>query len=137
MDRPDETPELTEKRKMYVVVRGDLPPGLRAAQAGHAIAEACLMIPHAADDWHEDPEGNYLIILEVPDEKALLAFWSEVKSWDIRQELFREPDMALEATAFAALPPPDLNHVFAVLPLAYTKRRWGARFRRWIGLRPA
>jgi len=128
MERPDETPELIEKRKMYVVVRGDLPPGLRAAQAAHAVAEMCLRST-AATGWHQDPDGNYLIILEVPDEKALLNFWADVKSWDIRRELFREPDLAREATAFAALPMPHLNHVFADLPLAYAKHRWGAWFR--------
>ena len=137
MTRPDETPELIEKRKMYVIVRGDLPPGLRAAQAGHAVAEACLRMPNTADLWHTDEDGNYLIILEVDDEKALLDAYHLVKSYDIRRELFREPDLSLEATAFACLPSPELNHVLSHLPLAYTKRRWGARLRRYFGVMPS
>jgi len=135
MTRPDDLPAIAEKRKMYVIVRGDLPPGLRAAQAGHAVAEACLRL-RSASHWHDDPDGNYLIILEVSDEKALLDFYATVKSWDIPREMFREPDLHLEATAFAALPATTLNHVFSHLPLAYTKHRWGARLRRYFGVKP-
>jgi peptidyl-tRNA hydrolase len=124
MERPDESIELTEKRKMYVVVRRDLPPGLRAAQAGHAVAEMCLRFPESAHQWNDDSNGNYLIILEVHDEGELLEFYEEVKSWDILREFFREPDLCGQLTALAALPDPSLNHVFAELPLAFRRRSW-------------
>lgn len=127
--RPDDLPAIAEKRKMYVIVRSDLPPGLRAAQAAHAVAEMCLRHT-AANGWHKDPDGNYLIILEVPNEKALLDFFGVVKSWDITREMFREPDLRFDATALAALPMPNQNHIFSHLPLAYSKRRWWPRFRR-------
>ncbi len=132
MERPDENEYLIDKRKMYVIVRGDLPPGLRAAQAGHAIAEICLRQNRAAS-WNLDPLGNYLIILEVPDEGALLEAFQLVKSYNICREMFREPDLRSEATALACLPPPELNHVLSGFPLAYTKRRWSARLRRRAG----
>jgi hypothetical protein len=128
--RQDEIPELAEKRKMYVVVRGDLRPGLRAAQAAHAVAEACLRMPDIADFWHTDPDGNYLIILEVESERELLDTCLLVKSYGIHLQVFREPDLWNEPTAFAAIPPPQLNHVFAHLPLAYTKRSLFRRMRR-------
>lgn len=134
LERPDESAELAEKRKMYVVVRGDLPPGLRAAQAGHAVAEVCLYHASTAYGWNSDPDGNYLIILEVADEKELLNAYAFIRCHGIQQQAFREPDLDNEMTAFAALPSPELNYVFAHFPLAYTKRRWAARFRRWIGL---
>jgi len=127
--RPDDLLAIAEKRKMYVVVRSDLPPGLRAAQAAHAVAEACLRL-HAATHWHDDPEGNYLIILEVPNQEALLDSFAMVKSWGVPRELFREPDLRYDATAFAALPRVGQNHIFSHLPLAYSKRRWWPRFRR-------
>ena len=128
--RPDDLPAIAEKRKMYVIVRSDLAPGLRAAQAGHAVAEACLR-HRDATHWHEDPEGNYLIILEVPDEEALLHFHQVVTvGWHITSEIFREPDLGYDATAFAALPRVGQNHLFSHLPLAYSKRRWWPRFRR-------
>lgn len=127
--RQDEIPEIVEKRKMFVIVRRDLPPGLRAAQAGHAVAEMCLR-HDLAHQWHDDPEGNYLIMLEVANEGVLLEWFSYVKSFDITRELFREPDLAYDATALAALPTPELNQVFSPLSLAYSHRRWWPRFRR-------
>ena len=134
MTRQDETPELVEKRKMFVVVRGDLPPGLRAAQAGHAIAEVTLSHPYIATNWHADPEGNYLIILDVPDERTLLWWLGITERESIPCVGFREPDLGNEWTSFAALPMPAQNDLFAELPLAYTKRHWGARLRRYFGI---
>lgn len=137
LDRPDETPELAEKRKMYVVVRGDLPPGLRAAQAGHAVAEVCLGLPNKADLWNTDEDGNYLITLEVDDIFALHDAHRLIVSNSIANRAFFEPDLGMEMTAFGCLPSPELNHVLSHLPLAYTKRRWASRFQRWIGLGPS
>jgi hypothetical protein len=130
----EEPIEIAEKRKLYVVVRGDLAPGLRAAQAGHAIAEACLRHPERAAEWHDDPEGNYLIILEVESERDLLDAYGAAKAWGVTRELFREPDLALEATAFAALPTVDQNPAFAALDLAYSKPRRWLRFKRYLGV---
>jgi len=115
---------------MYVVVRGDLPPGLRAAQVGHAVAEMCLRAPDASKSWHDDPNGNYLIVLEVDDQQALLDFYYRIKHWVDVREVFREPDLSFEATAFAAIPSPSVAHLFSHLILAYSHRRWWPRFRR-------
>ena len=120
--RQDEVPEIIDARKMYVVVRGDLPEGLRAAQAAHAVAEMCMWHPERAIEWNRTTGGNYLIILEVPDERQLLDWKALVKCHGIHHELFREPDLRQEATAFAALPHPDLNDVFSPLPLAYSAK---------------
>lgn len=127
--RQDEVPEIVEKRKMFVIVRGDLPPGLRAAQAGHAVAEMCLR-HDLARGWHDDPEGNYLIILEAESRVHLLDCLYDAQDQSITCELFREPDLDHQPTAFAALPMPEMNHVFSSLPLAYSRRRWWPRFRR-------
>lgn len=131
--RIDNTPQLAEKRKLYVVVRRDLPPGLRTAQAAHAVAEMCIYHQDLADLWRADPDGNYLIVLEVPDEPALLNMFHDVKAWGISRELFREPDIGFQATALGALPAPGLNHAFAHLPLAFAKRTIWQRMRdRWV-----
>lgn len=122
--------EMIDFLKMYVVVRGDLDPGRRAAQVAHAVVEMCLHHPQLAGSWHDDPHGNYLIVLEAEDEEHLLEWFGEVGSHSITRELFREPDFGYDATAFAALPMPEMNPVFGELPLAYSRRRWWPRFRR-------
>lgn len=116
---------MTEPAKLYVVVRRDLPPGLQAAQAGHAIAELCIRHPQAAFRWNRG--GNYLIVLAANNERDLIDWYLTAKSYDMTRELWREPDLQLDATAFAAFPEPEDNEVFARLPLALQekpRRRW-------------
>lgn len=122
----DIEPEV-EPHKLYVVVREDLPPGLRAAQAGHAIAEVAMKHPDLAWHWHRS--GNYLIVLGVPDEETLVSWWLYLDIWETPRVGFREPDLDNSFTAFAAFPEPENNRVFNVLPLAYAqkKRRWFRR----------
>ena len=117
-------------RALYVVVREDLSSGLRAAQAAHAVAEICLRRPEAAWKWHE--EGNYLIVLGAKNEEGVLNAFFEAKHFDMPRELFREPDLHLEATAVAMFPEPADNHVFGDYPLA-CRETWVDRFVRWTG----
>lgn len=121
--RQDEVLEIANKRKMYVVVRRDLAPGLRAAQAAHAVAEIMISYPDHAFIWNTDRDGNYMILLEVEDERELKIWYQEAMSRDIPRFMFSEPDLGHARTAFAALPTPDLNHVFSELPLAF-RSRW-------------
>lgn len=121
--RQDEVPEIANKRKMYVVVRRDLAPGLRAAQAAHAVAEMCLGFAHSTFGWNSDPDGNYLIILEVDNEAELESWYLEASRWGFPRTFFREPDLNGEMTAFACLPNPEDNDVFHGLPLAF-RSRW-------------
>ena len=137
VSRPDEAPEIAHKRKLYVLVREDLPTGLAAAQASHAVAEFCIGKRWSANIWHSHPEGNYLIILGVHDEEALVAWHAICKGWDIDTKMFREPDLGGAMTAFAAHPRPDQNYIFEDLPLAFRLPHPWVRFKRWIGLGPA
>lgn len=114
--------------KLYVLVREDLAPGLRAAQLAHAVAEICMQSPEKAWEWHRN--GNYLIVLGVPNEKVLGEWISYVTNlWEVPTMVFREPDLDYSMTAFACLPPPEMNALFSPLPLAYRvpKRRWFRR----------
>lgn len=84
--------------KLYVVVRGDLPAGAQAAQAGHAIADFATQEIRAFLAWKNG--ANNLVILEAADEEELerLAFqvgdfWAVVR--------VREPDLNDSLTAFA------------------------------------
>lgn len=113
---------------MYVLVREDLPPGLRAAQAGHAVAEMCLHYPEEAWEWHT--EGNYLIMLGVTGLDALLSFhniFTLIGAGVFPVEAFHEPDMDNEMTAFACLPPSEMNWIFGRFPLAYKPKSRGLK----------
>jgi hypothetical protein len=92
-----------------VLVRGDLPPGLQLAQVAHASSEFALRHPTEAAST---PIG---IVLEVPDEDALLAFADVVASEGVPSTVFREEDLDDEATAMAVVC--DGRH-FSSLPLA-------------------
>lgn len=75
--------------KLYVLVRGDLSPGLQVAQAVHAATEYALRLPALA---RSTPN---VVVLSVPDEATLLRFASPSGF------LFHEPDVGDEATAYA------------------------------------
>jgi hypothetical protein len=133
-NRPDIEPELVHK--LYVVVRGDLPPGLRTAQAGHAIAEMCLHHDERSWKWHLHDDGNYLIVLETACEWDLVEFEQYIARHDIPTVMFHEPDLDFAPTAFAALPTPEQNDLFNGLPLALSKPFWHNRLRRFLRIRP-
>lgn len=122
--------EAENPRKMYVVVREDLGPGLRAAQAAHAVAEVCLKYPEAAWKWHSD--GNYLIVLGRTDLKELDSLHAILDAGLFPVHAFYEPDLNGEKTAFACLPQIEENYLFDALVLAYKpKRGW----RGWLASR--
>jgi peptidyl-tRNA hydrolase len=100
--------------KLYVIGRADLDPGLRAAQIGHALVEWCLAHPEEAKLWHK--ESNNLVLLEVPDEHALLALLAQVRKAQFRVASFREPDLDGQMTAFVV--EPLAERTLSSLPLA-------------------
>jgi len=79
------------------VVRADLKPGLQAAQACHALRLFSAEHPEEDRAWYEG--SNNLVLLQVPDEKALLALRDQANGCPA--SLFREPDVGDEATALA------------------------------------
>ena len=88
-------------KKLFVCVRSDLTTAQKAVQACHAVAEFCLKFPETVLDWHE---SNYLVILEVENEKQLqylcdFAYFSAFDySW------FKEPDLNNSMTAIVLEP---------------------------------
>ncbi len=119
--------------KMYVVVRGDLKPGLRAAQAAHAVADVVRLYPDAVDRWQATWEDGYLIILEAANEKELTHLFHTMAREQMPVALFLEPDLNFAGTAFACIPSVDQHLWFSHLPLAYSRkarrRKWKVRFR--------
>lgn len=100
MLRPQSPPRL------YVLVRGDLPPGLQYAQAVHAAVEYALTYPERAAST---PNAVVLNVLNLED---LLLFASHEPQIGV---LFHEEDLNDEATAYAAVCEDDR---FSGLPLA-------------------
>ena len=105
---------MPRSHKLYVLVRADLPPGLQGAQAAHAAFHFSVDHPDLTARWVRD--SNYLILLAVPDEQALLRLTRRVEAAGVTFSLVREPDMADEATAVAVAPSRSAR-VFANLPL--------------------
>lgn len=65
-------------------------------------------------DWHE--RSSYLILLNVPDEHALLEIADELTAAGVPHTVMREPDIGNEATSIAVAPSP-FNARFSSLPL--------------------
>jgi peptidyl-tRNA hydrolase len=97
-------------RKLFVLVRADLPGTQKAVQAAHAVARFCSS---EFRRWHWNGretesvpprwDDETLVILKAKDLKELEELRAECQeTWP-----FYEPDIGNEMTAFAVLTPPD------------------------------
>jgi len=83
---------------VYVLIRMDIPLHQQLVQSAHAAFEAGLR-------WHSpDKEGTSIIILEVPDKKALLRASRRLGGKDIAHHVFFEPDFEMGESALATRP---------------------------------
>lgn len=101
--------------KLYVVVRGDLSPGLACAQAVHAAFAFAGVHPALTTAWQRD--SQYLVILSVPDELALTSLMLKAAAADGTYTLWREPDLDDQATALTLGPGSVARRLTANLPL--------------------
>ena len=87
-----------EQQRLYVLVDENLPIGLQAAQAGHAITQWVYDNPNSS--WQND----YLILLQ-----ADIHRWEKkLKYKGVNFSRFHEPDLDNRLTAVATLNPGDL-----------------------------
>jgi peptidyl-tRNA hydrolase len=106
--------------KLYLVARGDLPPGARASQLAHAMAEAWAGAPDQARRWFG--ESNTVVLLEVPDEPALRALSRKLSDRVTPHLRVFEPDLDDAMTALAVVaPPPPGRTALRKLPLAFAR----------------
>jgi peptidyl-tRNA hydrolase len=101
--------------RLYVIVRGDLSPGLAAAQAVHAAFQFSREHPSLTEPWMQD--SQYLVIVTVPSiedlwDKRLLA-----NERGIQSSIWHEPDMGNQATALVLAPCDGARRMCANLPL--------------------
>lgn len=106
--------------RLYIAVRADLPPGLQAAQAAHAAFQFFHEHPVLVGRWFV--LSNYLIIVQVPDETALLDLGLAAERLDIVFAAISEPDLDGEMTALALAPTDATRKLCASLPLALRER---------------
>lgn len=102
--------------RLYIAVRADLPPGLQAAQAAHAAFQFFHEHPVIAGRWFVT--SNYLIIVAVPDELALIDLAARAGVISV----VREPDVGDQITALALAPTDATRRLCSSLPLALRER---------------
>ena len=98
-------------KKLYVIVRNDLEPGLQIAQACHAQHTFALRFSGLIGKW----EGN-LVVLQAPDEKTLEDHAYLLDEMGFSVARFREPDLDDAMTAIAVSA--DAGRLLSSLPLA-------------------
>jgi hypothetical protein len=85
--------------RLYVVTRQDLPPGAQLAQSCHAVSAFATAFPEEHRQWHV--HGQNLVVLAVPDERALEKLFELIGSQQRLPVPFYEPDFDDALTAFA------------------------------------
>jgi len=99
-------------KKLYIIVRADLPPGAQLAQSCHVVSAFAVAHPELHRAWHAD--GQNLVCLQVPDRRALELLGSEISPQAFAS--FSEPDFGGELTALAMSD--DAARRLSTLPLA-------------------
>lgn len=88
---------------------------MQVAQSNHAMAHFFYDHPSVARDWLV--RSNYLVVVSVPDEDALLDLVSAVHSKGLLRSAVREPDLEDQATAVAIQPGTDAQRLCSRFPL--------------------
>lgn len=107
-------------RRLYVLVRKDLPPGYQIAQAIHAKDEFTHTFPEAEKSWRD--ESNTIVVLAA-DQEEVVRWVDEMTERGIKCCWFEEPDMLdkyghpqVTASAFDAQP--EVAEAFKHMKLA-------------------
>lgn len=89
-------------RKLYLVVREDLPPGRSYAQVAHALTEYAIKYPACFQAWYE--ASNTIAVLQVPSMEELAKLCERADFESVQKAEFHEPDLNNELTAVAFEP---------------------------------
>jgi peptidyl-tRNA hydrolase len=89
-------------RKLFIVVRQDLPPGRSYAQVAHAITEYAMLYQACFEAWYE--ASNTIAVLQVPTMVELAQLCDRAEFEGCRKAEFHEPDLQNELTAVAFEP---------------------------------
>ncbi len=86
------------------------------AQSVHAAFSFADEHPEIAHEWHRD--SQFLVVVNVPDETALLALAQTALGLGVAVSLWHEPDVDGEVTAIALAPVATSKTLCSSLPLA-------------------
>lgn len=84
-------------------------------QSAHAAIDFQYEHPEEANEWQT--KSNYLALLTVADEEALIKLINKAITSDIKFTLFREPDLGNEITAVAFEPSDKARKLTSSCPL--------------------
>lgn len=102
-------------RRLYVVVRNDLVPGLQISQSVHAKDEFTKEHPEVERQWARS--SNTIIILSGTKNQLYTAI-SQALTKNVKYASFKEPDLNYEVTAVVFEPGFDTVELVSGLPLA-------------------
>jgi hypothetical protein len=110
-------------KRLYVVVRQDIDPGLQLAQAVHSAAELALRWRTALEVWDASPAPT-VVVLGARNEAHLQELYAKLVALEARgnlaiaRALFHEPDLAGQATALGCFGDAAVRRLFSSLPKA-------------------
>lgn len=106
-----------KEQYQYIIVRGDLSPGLQIAQVAHAALDFAIEFPDIAKRWKQN--SNYICVLQVPNEEALLDYADLAWKDGVEFVCFYDPDVDHDGSHTAlAVAPGEFYTRLAQLPLA-------------------
>lgn len=101
---------------MYIVVRGDLAPGMQLSQSVHAMTQFNFEHPDITKAWFE--KSNYVAVLSIASESDLKNLIKKADIEGIKHSIFYEPDLDNQATAAAFEPSQKTKKLCSKLKLA-------------------
>ena len=102
-------------RKLFIVVREDLPYGSPCAQVAHALTEFSIKYPVDFHDWYN--ASNTIAVLQVPTILNLAKLCDRAEFESVRKAEFHEPDLNNELTAVAFEPSENTRRLLKKLDL--------------------
>ena len=102
-------------------MRKDLKPGAQLAQSCHVAMHFMQEFPSETEEWMSI--SDYICILNIDNESALLNLIEIAKDCGIKFSIFREPDIGNEITAIALQPGCESKRLCRNLPLALKEDR--------------
>lgn len=107
--------QVSNNEKLRVVTRRDLHISTQAVQSAHASIDFQHQYPNEAFEWFN--HSNYLALLTVANEEALIKLITKAILSGIKHTIFREPDLNNQITAVAFEPSEASRKLTSSCPL--------------------
>lgn len=107
--------------KLYMVSRADLPPGVQACQAMHAMREFVNDHPELEAEWYES--SNHVAFLSASSLTELHFYVQAAEENNIKHSTFFEPDLENELTAACFSPTIESRELLSSLSTALKTKR--------------